>query len=207
MGKVHVTDVLDYNNMRGFVSTLEDGANHGPATNKVFALDCEMCNTSQGNELTRVTVIDHKGEVCYETMVKPEHPVIDYNTRFSGITEADLKDVTTSIYQVQAVLLMKFGAKDILIGHSLESDLKALKILHSTVVDTSVVFPHRMGPPFKRALRFLAADYLKRIIQNDEGGHDSKEDALACLDLMKVKVKEEVVKLQNKARIQALKNQ
>ena len=47
MGKVHVTDVLDYNNMRGFVSTLEDGANHGPATNKVFALDCEMCNTSQ----------------------------------------------------------------------------------------------------------------------------------------------------------------
>ena len=35
------------------------------------------------------------------------------------------------------------------------------------MVDTSVVFPHRMGPPFKRALRFLAADYLKRIIQND----------------------------------------
>lgn len=35
----------------------------------------------KGNELTRVTVIDHKGEVCYETMVKPEHPVIDYNTR------------------------------------------------------------------------------------------------------------------------------
>ena len=41
------------------------------------------------------------------------------------------------------------------------------QILHNTVVDTSVVFPHKMGPPFKRALKFLAADHLKRIIQND----------------------------------------
>ena len=37
-----------------------------------------------------------------------------------------------------------------------------------------------------------------------EGGHDSKEDALACLDLMKMKVKEEVKRLQKKARKQAM---
>ncbi len=43
----------------------------------------------------------------------------------------------------------------------------SLQLLHETVVDTSVVFPHKMGPPFKRALKFLAADHLKRIIQND----------------------------------------
>ena len=41
------------------------------------------------------------------------------------------------------------------------------QLLHNTVVDTSVVFPHRLGPPFKIALRFLAADHLKRIIQSD----------------------------------------
>jgi len=199
VGKVHVTDVLDYNDMRGFVSTMERVGQEG----RVFALDCEMCNTTQGNELTRVTVIDHTGEVCYESLVKPHNPIIDYNTRFSGIKAEDLEGVNTSILQVQAALLNKFAARDILIGHSLESDLKALKMLHSTVVDTSVVFPHKMGPPYKRALKFLAADHLKRIIQQDEGGHDSKEDALACLDLMKFKVKEEVKKLQKKARLQA----
>ena len=33
-------------------------------------------------------------------------------------------------------------------------------------MDTSLVFPHRLGPPYKRALRNLMADYLKKIIQD-----------------------------------------
>ena len=48
--------------------------------------------------------------------------------RFSGITEEDLEDVTTTIREVQAVLLSLFTAQTILIGHSLESDLSALKV-------------------------------------------------------------------------------
>lgn len=41
------------------------------------------------------------------------------------------------------------------------------QLIHNTVVDTSVVFPHRLGPPFKRALKNLMAEYLKKIIQDD----------------------------------------
>ena len=40
-------------------------------------------------------------------------------------------------------------------------------MIHGTVVDTSVVFPHRLGPPYKRALQTLMAEILLRIIQND----------------------------------------
>ena len=106
----------------------------------------------------------------------------------------------TRLRDVQAQLMYKLDAKDVLIGHSLESDLRAVKMLHSRVVDTSVVFPHKMGPPFKRALRTIAAEQIQRIIQQDVDGHDSKEDALACLDIMKVKVVGDISKLQSQTK-------
>lgn len=43
----------------------------------------------------------------------------------------------------------------------------SIQLVHSKVVDTSVVFPHRLGPPYKRALRTLTAEFLKQIIQDD----------------------------------------
>lgn len=58
-----------------------------------------------------------------------------------------------------------FHSNTILIGHSLESDFKVLKLIHSLVVDTSLLYPHKMGPPKKRALKTLVVENLKRIIQ------------------------------------------
>lgn len=75
--------------------------------------------------------------------------------------------VTTSLLDVQATLLTMFSNETILVGHSLESDFKALKLIHDTVVDTSTVFPHKNGYPQKRALRNLCSEYLRKIIQND----------------------------------------
>ena len=49
-------------------------------------------------------------------------------SRWSGLDADDLKGVTTSLREVQAVLLDKFSSDTILVGHSLESDLKALRV-------------------------------------------------------------------------------
>ena len=75
-----------------------------------------------------------------------------------------------------------------LVGHSLENDLKALKIVHERVVDTSVLFPHPRGYPFRRGLRALAEEYLKISIQGG-AGHDSAEDARAALLLVQEKAR------------------
>jgi len=48
--------------------------------------------------------------------------------RFSGVTEADLDNTTINMRDVQAVLLSMFSTESILMGHSLESDLLALKV-------------------------------------------------------------------------------
>ncbi|GFU06164.1 RNA exonuclease 1 homolog [Nephila pilipes] len=191
VGTGHVFEGSEAHALKGFVSTLPktpppDGY-YG-----IYALDCEMCYTTAGVELTRISVIDPDLKTVYESFVKPFNKVLDYNTRFSGITEDNLKNVRTTIRDVQAVLLCMFNDKTILIGHSLESDLKALKIFHRTVVDTSVVFPHKMGLPYKRALRTLMVEKLSKIIQNDVGGHDSNEDAISCMELMLWRVKEDL---------------
>ncbi|XP_064031460.1 RNA exonuclease 1 homolog [Pogoniulus pusillus] len=189
VAKQHVHDGRK-ESLDGFVRTFEKL----PTTEGypgIYALDCEMCYTKQGLELTRVTVINSELKVVYDTFVKPDTKVVDYNTRFSGVTEEDLENTSITLRDVQAVLLNMFSADTILIGHSLESDLFALKLIHGTVVDTAIVFPHRLGLPYKRALRTLMADYLKRIIQDSVGGHDSSEDARACMELMVWKIKED----------------
>ncbi|GAA6107033.1 RNA exonuclease 1 homolog, partial [Tachysurus ichikawai] len=189
VAKQHVQDGRK-ESLDGYVKTFSKSfSSDGNAG--VYALDCEMCYTKQGLELTRVTVINSDLKVVYDTFVKPESKVVDYNTRFSGVTEEDLESATMRLRDVQAVLLNMFSAESILIGHSLESDLFALKLLHSTVVDTAIVFPHRLGLPYKRALRNIMYDHLKRIIQNNAEGHDSSEDAAACMELMIWKIKED----------------
>ncbi|XP_033636356.1 RNA exonuclease 1 homolog [Asterias rubens] len=192
VSKYHVTDDKT-NNLTGFMRTVAKSppANGNPG---LYAMDCEMCYTVKGLELTRVTVVDDKLNCVYDTLVKPNAEIVDYNTRFSGITEDDLKDVTTTLQDVQAVLLSMCSSQSIIIGHSLESDLLSLKMIHSQVIDTAVLFPHRRGLPFKRALRTLMAECLNRIIQNDVGGHDSKEDAASCMELMIWKAKQDAKK-------------
>ena len=49
-------------------------------------------------------------------------------SRFSGIKAEDLVGVTITLGDIQDMLIDMFSDKTILIGHSLESDLIALKV-------------------------------------------------------------------------------
>lgn len=43
--------------------------------------------------------------------------------------------------------------------------LSPAQLIHANVLDTSVMFPHPRGPPYKSALRILASRHLTRTIQ------------------------------------------
>ncbi|XP_068422495.1 RNA exonuclease 1 homolog isoform X2 [Clinocottus analis] len=147
--QVHVHDFIS---LDGFVST---GPRHPSDTScpGVYSLDCETCYTIHGLELSRVTVVNSSVQVVYDTFVRPDNEVIDYNTRFSGISEEDVKGNRTSLREVQDTLLSFVSADTILIGHGLETDLCALKIFLFSVVapwdgDRHLGgFPSPPGPP------------------------------------------------------------
>lgn len=188
----HMPDRIDDDALEDFITTrgVKTTARTTEEPN-FYALDCEMVQTTVGSEIVRVTVINHAGEKVYESTVKPDNTILDYKSKFSGITEESLRHCSKTLADVQLDLLKIFDKDSILIGHSLECDLKALKMVHYNVVDTSVIYPHDKGPRYKWSLKFLAEKHLQRVIQKDEG-HDSKEDALASLDLVWKKIKEDV---------------
>jgi len=104
------------------------------------------------------------------------------------MTKEKLDPVTTRLSDIQSRLRELIDPHTIILGHSLNSDLTALKMTHPFIVDTSILFPHPRGPPLKSSLKWLAQKYLSREIQkNGALGHDSIEDARACLDLIRQK--------------------
>lgn len=120
--------------------------------------------------------------------------MLDCNSRFSGITFDDMDKAKRTITDIQAIILTRLRPNTIIIGHSLESDLIALRLKHECVIDTSVLYPHRLGPPKKRALKTLSAEILKKVIQESDSGHDSAEDAQIAVELVMAKLKSDITK-------------
>lgn len=156
---------------------------------KAIGIDCEMGFTTQGFELLRVTAIDFfTGKEVIDILVKPIGEVVDLNTKFSGV--ASIKDDADSFWEGIAKLGQVMDHRTILIGHGLENDLNAMRILHKRVIDTAILYPkHKATPKFRYSLKQLAFEYLGRVIQTGE--HDSGEDSLAAIDVVKHFIKKE----------------
>ncbi|KAM9363753.1 RNA exonuclease 5 [Symphorus nematophorus] len=154
----------------------------------LYGLDCEMCLTEKGNELARVSLVDSEGNCVMDELVKPQNRILNYLTRFSGITAAMLRPITTTLRDVQAKLMTLLPSDAVLVGHSLNNDLVALKLIHQHVIDTSLLYRKEFGQKFK--LKVLAETLLKRQIQTEERtGHNPTEDAVAALELAQYFIK------------------
>lgn len=155
----------------------------------MFGIDCEMCQTCiRESELTRVSVVDEKGNLFYEELVKPDNKIIDYVTRYSGITHKMMVNVTKKLKDVQDDLRRLLPSDAILVGQSLGNDLHALKLMHPYVIDTSVIYNLSGDRQRKTKLQTLAKDFLNEQIQVSSKGHCSVEDSLASLNLVKLKL-------------------
>ncbi|XP_043197852.1 uncharacterized protein LOC122368200 isoform X2 [Amphibalanus amphitrite] len=171
----------------GFVPTKDK---YKPVTDQspMYSIDCEMCVTRSGSELTSISVLDESEQLVYGTLVKPDNPILDYVTRYSGITAERLEGVTTRLEDVQKALRELLPADAILIGQSFNHDLRAMQMMHPYIIDTSVIFNVTGVRHRKTKLSLLSYMFLGETIQNDVTGHDATEDALAALRLVQRKL-------------------
>ena len=125
-------------------------------------------------------------DVLFDELVIPQEPVVDYRTAWSGVSAESLSHARTTFAAAQdaAADALDANGGGVAAGHSLDSDFSALRLIHTRVSDTSLIFRHPAGPPKRFALRTIALRELGRVIQADAGGHDSAEDARAARDLV-----------------------
>lgn len=164
-----------------------------PAVNvrkNAVALDAEMSYTVGGYEASRVTLVDFFTEATLlDVLVMPQcSPVLDYNTKWSGVSEESFRSgeyPVLSFEEAKKQLAAFIGPETILIGHSLDNDLRVLEFAHELIVDTAILYPHKARPPYRMSLKALALGHLSELVQQSLTGHDSKEDCLTCIRLVK----------------------
>jgi RNA exonuclease 1 len=155
-------------------------------------MDCEMGTSMSGEpELIRLTLIDFfSGEILIDSLVKPSVPMLHYNTRYSGVSAADMHNAERSGLCIRGRVAAReriwryVGSETVLVMHGGQSDLSALRWIHTVVVDSLLL--ERYVEPIEggRSLKNLVAGRLGRAIQGGRKGHCSLEDSLACRELV-----------------------
>lgn len=188
-------------------------------------IDGEMGYTVCGLELIRLTATAWPNyDELLDVLVRPEGEILDLNSRYSGVWPKDFTEalpytgesasgsassssslkprlrIVSSIAEARSLLFKHLTPSTPIIGHGLENDLNAARILHPTLIDTALLYPHRAGLPFRNGLKALMSQHLGRDIQmmvnGKMHGHDSKEDANAAGDLVRFRLATDWARLQ-----------
>ncbi|XP_023043003.1 apoptosis-enhancing nuclease isoform X1 [Piliocolobus tephrosceles] len=166
----------------------------GPLPSKCVAIDCEMVGTGpQGrvSELARCSIVSYHGDVLYDKYIRPEMPIVDYRTRWSGVTRQHMHKAIP--FQVAQKEILKLLKGKVVVGHALHNDFQALKYVHprSQTRDTTYV-PNFLSEPSlhtraRVSLKDLALQLLhKKIQQVGPHGHSSVEDATTAMELYRL---------------------
>lgn len=167
---------------------------------RAIVLDCEMVQVEEGRrELAFLTAIDFlTGEVLVDNYVQPKSKVVNWDSRFSGVTpgamnKAVKKGTALKGWEGARSRLWQFmDSETVLIGHSLNNDLDVLGIIHWNIVDSSIftseaVFLHlHSGEQLTRtwSLKTLTSELVNYDIQVGNRGHSALEDAHATRDVV-----------------------
>lgn len=94
-------------------------------------------------ELVRVTLIDYfTCHILVDSLVYPGVPMRHYATRYSGVTKNDMelarqrKTCFFGVENARAAVWQFVGPGTIVVGHSANCDLTALRWLHPLIIDT-----------------------------------------------------------------------
>ncbi|KAM0123539.1 hypothetical protein ACHAP3_011058 [Botrytis cinerea] len=161
---------------------------------RAVTVDCEMAGTSGGTgEVVMLCVIDYiTGAVLLHRFVCPREKITQMRSSIHGISKstldnANLQGQALSGWEGARSELWKYiDDHTILVGHALQHDLDALRIIHPRIVDSGILSRNAVGiRRIQWGLQTLCSELLNIKIRNKKGGiHDCFEDVLATRDVV-----------------------
>ncbi|KAI1345680.1 ribonuclease H-like domain-containing protein [Xylaria sp. FL0043] len=161
---------------------------------RAVVIDCEMVGVVGGaGEVVSVCAADFvTGAVLVNRLVRPGQQIIQMRSSIHGITKSALDKATA---QGQALAgwkgarleLWKYiDADTILVGHALQHDLNALRMIHPRVVDSGILSGNAVGHGRTQVgLQALCSELVNIEIRHGGGGiHDGLEDVLATREVV-----------------------
>ncbi|KAH7407427.1 RNA exonuclease-like protein Rex3 [Cadophora sp. MPI-SDFR-AT-0126] len=218
----HVFKISEVKRLAAILNFEKTPENLESVSDRPVCIDGEMGYTVYGLELIRLTATSWPtGAPLFDVLVRPMGPILDLNSRYSGVWSQDMAtalpwsssapDETTtenakpklrivsSPAAARSLLFSHLSPSTPLIGHGLENDLNAIRMIHPVIIDTALLYPHKAGLPYRNGLKALMSTHLNRHIQvvvdGKMEGHDSKEDANAAGDLVRLALKNEWLRM------------
>ncbi|XP_064093279.1 putative exonuclease GOR [Macrobrachium nipponense] len=148
---------------------------------RIYALKCSHVYTEKGIEVASVSLVDAFCSVVYETKVRPESNILDYDTEISGLRRHDLANIQKTLQDVIEDLNALIGPKTILVGFRLQRDLTSLRMIHENIVEVTVLYPHKWAPRRTHSLYFLRRNFLS--LENIRAPLKSREEAITAMKL------------------------
>lgn len=169
-------------------------ASAGEPKFRAVTLDCEMAGIASGaGEAILLCVTDYvTGALLFNRFVCPREEITQMRSSIHGISKSTLNN---AISQGQALsgwegarseLWKYIDDNTILVGHALEHDLDALRIIHPRAVDSGILSRNAVGiRRIRWGLQTLCSELLKFEIRKNKGGiHDCLEDVLATREVV-----------------------
>lgn len=149
--------------------------------------------TGNDSEVILLCVADYlTGAIPLKKYVLPDTPVNDWRTQIHGIKSADVKkavengEALAGWEAARQELWNIMDADTILVGHALQHDLAALRMIHPRIIDSSILTSKAVNVGNRKwGLETLFKTFLRTEIRNNKGRiHDFEEDVFATREVV-----------------------
>ena len=158
------------------------------------ALDCEMARVAGGaSEAIFLCVTDYcTGAVLLNRYVRPREPITQMWSSIHGISKSTLENAIRQGQtlwgweEARSELWKYVDSNTIIVGHALEHDLDALRMIHPRIVDSGILSRKAVGiHRIRWGLQTLCSELVHVGIRENKGAiHDCLEDVLATREVV-----------------------